>query len=69
MLVKIFENLNFGEEFRNTSISIKILKISILVKIFKSSRFWSNFRKISIDVKLREDFKFGHNFKKKLILF
>ena len=50
MLVKIFENLNFGEEFRNTSISMKILKISILVKIFKSSRFWSNFRKISIDV-------------------
>ena len=35
MLVKIFENLSFGEEFRN---------ISILIKMFKNLNFGQSFR-------------------------
>ena len=35
-MVKIFENLDFGEDFRNTSILVKLSKISILDKIFEN---------------------------------
>ena len=42
ILVKIFDNFKFGQDFR---------KISIL---FETSNFWSNFSKISILVKIFE---------------
>ena len=50
ILVKIFENLDFDQNFRNISISVKnfqknpyfgenFRKISILAKMFETSRF------------------------------
>ena len=55
ILVKIFENLDFGEYFLNTS---------ILVKIFENIDCGQNFRKIPILVKIVVDIDFG-NFSQK----
>ena len=46
ILVKIYTNLDFSQNFRKISILAKILKISIFVKILKSLDFSQNFRKI-----------------------
>ena len=35
-MVEIFQNLDFGEDFWNTSILVKLSKISILAKIFEN---------------------------------
>ena len=57
-LVKIFENLDFGEDFQNISIIVKLSenpdlgrnfpKNSDFGEDFKIPRFWSKFSKISI---------------------
>ena len=57
ILVKIFENLDFCEDFRNAP---------ILVTIFKNIDFG---QKGAIFVKIRENLKFGPNFRKWSILF
>ena len=69
-LVKIFENLDFGEEFLNTSILVKIVENIDLDKIFEKERFWSKLAKISSLVKIFEKpqfyskhLDFGPNFR------
>ena len=77
-MVKIFEYVDFGDDFRNTSILVKILKIWIVDKIFEKSPFWSkfskirdfgqNFLKILIELKIFEISRFWPKFRKKAIL-
>ena len=68
ILVKIFENLNFGEIFGQY-----FRKIAILVKICLNLDFGQNlgkkFRKMAILVKICKNFNFGKNFREISILF
>ena len=61
ILVKIFKNVDFGQNFKNIDFVencrkiwnfVKFVKISILDKIVENSRFWSKFNKMSILVKI-----------------
>ena len=43
----MFESRDFSEDFRNTSISVKIFENLNFANIFRKKRIWSKFVKIS----------------------
>ena len=61
---KIFENLNFGEDFRNISILFKLSENFSFGQNFRFLSILWNFRKISNYVKLSKNSDFGQYFKK-----
>ena len=65
ILVKIFENLDC-EDFRNTSILVKIFENLDFGQNFRIYRLWTKFSNMSDfeDLEIRDNFKFGHNFRK-----
>ena len=68
ILGKIFENIDYGEDFRNTSILVKLSKSSILDKIFENLYIGRDFRNTSILVKLFENIVCGQYLRKIPIL-
>ena len=61
-LIKINENLNFGQNFQIISILAKFSKNLNDVKLSKNPDFGQNFRKIAILVKIFKSLNFGEDF-------
>ena len=65
---KIFDNVNFGEDFRKISILITIFENLDYCQFFWKISIWSNFRKFPIYVKLSKNLNYGQNCRKIAIL-